>query len=247
MRAKRTSQISIFDQFAAHDIGRELQGMSVLLDAHPVLLDFVADDLGSSATTGRCGLTAESALRCALLKQTRQLTYDELAFHLLDSASFGAFARLPLGWTPSKAALQANIAAMTDATWQAINTRLLDAAGEAGVERAAMWRIDSTVIDSPVHEPSDSRLLLDSVRVMVRLLETGSALPGAPVLNWHDHRRVAKKRAQAIRYTRGADKKTPLYCDLVKVTQATLGYIEDSAARLNGSGGRPVHLEWLAV
>ena len=66
MRAKRTSQISIFDQFAAHDIGRELAGMSAQLDAHPGLLDFVAADLGSGATTGRCGLTAESALRCAL-------------------------------------------------------------------------------------------------------------------------------------------------------------------------------------
>lgn len=68
MRAERTSQVSILDQFAAHDIGRELQGMFELLDAHPVLLDFVADDLGSSAATGRYGLTAESALRCALLK-----------------------------------------------------------------------------------------------------------------------------------------------------------------------------------
>ena len=39
---------------------------------------------------------AESVLRCALLKQHRQLSYEELAFHLEDSASFRAFARLPL-------------------------------------------------------------------------------------------------------------------------------------------------------
>lgn len=235
MRAKRTSQVSIFDQFAAHDIGRELQGMSDLLDAHPVLLDFVADDLGTSASTGRCGLTAEAALRCALLKHHRQLTYDELAFHLLDSASFQAFARLPGGWTPSKAALQANIAAMTDTTWHAINTRLLGAAGEAGVEGGTMWRIDSTVIDSPIHEPSDSSLLLDGVRIMVRLLHEGAALPGAPVLAWRNHTRRAKKRAQAIRYTRGQDKKQALYRDLMEVTQATLGYLNHSAVRLNDS------------
>jgi IS5 family transposase len=156
MRAKRTSQVSLFDQFAEHHIGRELAGMSAQLDAHPVLLDFVADDLGSSAATGRCGLTAEAALRCALLKQHRQLTYDELAFHLLDSASFQAFARLPWGWTPSKAALQANIATITDATWQAISTQLVSAACEAGVERGTMWRIDSTV-----SAPSPRRRLKD--------------------------------------------------------------------------------------
>jgi IS5 family transposase len=39
-------------------------------------------------------LPAELVLRCALLKQYRQLTYEELALHLEDSSSFRAFARL---------------------------------------------------------------------------------------------------------------------------------------------------------
>ena len=39
MRTKRTSQISIFNQFAQHDIGRELAAMSAWLDAHPGVLD----------------------------------------------------------------------------------------------------------------------------------------------------------------------------------------------------------------
>ena len=56
MHAKRTSQMSIFDQFAAHESGLELKGMSEQLDAHPEWLDFVANDLGSSAVTGRCRL-----------------------------------------------------------------------------------------------------------------------------------------------------------------------------------------------
>jgi len=242
MRAKRTAQISLYDQFAAHDIGRELAGMSDLLDAHPVLLDVVAEDLGSSAATGRCGLSAESALRCALLKQYRQLTYEELAFHLLDSASFQAFARLPQDWTPSKAALQANIATIRETTWQVINTQLLGSARQAGVERGTLWRVDSTVIDSPIHAPSDSTLLLDSVRVMVRLLASGQALPGAPVLGWHNHLRRAKKRARAIRYTRGKDKQQALYRDLVALTQATLGYLEHSVTRLRRSGAEPTAL-----
>ena len=55
------------------------------------------------------GLPAESVLRCALLKQYRQLSYQELAFHLSDSASFRAFARLPLHWCPKKSVLQETI------------------------------------------------------------------------------------------------------------------------------------------
>ncbi|HYW75624.1 MAG TPA: ISNCY family transposase [Gammaproteobacteria bacterium] len=232
MRVKRTSQISIFDPFAQHEIGRELRGMSEQLDAHPELLDFVAEDLGGSAATGRGGLSAESVLRCALLKQYRQLSYDELAFHLQDSASFQAFARLPRRWIPKRAALQANVTAIGAATWEAINQRLVGAAGQAGVERGTMWRLDSTVIDSPIHEPSDSSLLLDGVRVMGRLLESADHLPGAPVLDWHNHRRRAKRRARAIRYTRGQDRKKPLYRDLIDQTRAMLGYLADSAAPL---------------
>ena len=69
--------------------------MSQWLDEHRELLGFVAEDLrrGGVTETGREGLPAKSVLGCALLKQHRQLSYEELAFHLEDSASFRAFAR----------------------------------------------------------------------------------------------------------------------------------------------------------
>ncbi|MBB4232938.1 hypothetical protein GGD56_006838 [Rhizobium mongolense] len=57
------------------------------------------------AQTGRQGSPSEAVLRCALLKQYRQLSYEELAFHLEDFASFRAFARLPWGWSPKKSVL----------------------------------------------------------------------------------------------------------------------------------------------
>ena len=71
MCIKRTSQISIFDQFAEHEIGRQLAAMSRWLDAHPTVLDGVAKDLRVSSVkaTGRWGMSAESVLRCTLLKQ----------------------------------------------------------------------------------------------------------------------------------------------------------------------------------
>ena len=43
----------------------------------------VAGDLRRhGGESGRRGLPAETVLRCALLKQQRQLSYEELAFHL---------------------------------------------------------------------------------------------------------------------------------------------------------------------
>ena len=90
MRQERTVQASIFDLFAGHEIGRELKAMSAWLDDHRELASLVAADLRRHGVkaTGRCGLPAEAVLRCAVLKQHRQLSYQELAFHLEDSASF---------------------------------------------------------------------------------------------------------------------------------------------------------------
>src|SRR6516225_7942665 len=87
-----------------HDIGCELKAMSQWLDGQRELISLVAADLRQQEVrhTGRRGLPAESVLRCALLKQQRPLSYEELAFHLEDSASFRAFARLPVTWTPKK-------------------------------------------------------------------------------------------------------------------------------------------------
>src|SRR5581483_6148822 len=127
---ERTVQASIFDLFAGHEIGRELKAMSQWLDHHPALLKLVATDLLRRGVkeTGREGLPAESVLRCGLLKQHRQLSYEELAFHLEDSASFRAFARLPLSWTPKKSVLHKTISAIRAETWQAINQTVLQSA-----------------------------------------------------------------------------------------------------------------------
>ena len=94
MRQERTVQASLFDLFADHEIGRELKAMSQWLDEHRELNGLAAEDLRRQGVkeTGRQGLPAESVLRCGLLKQHRQLSYEELAFHLEDSASFRAFA-----------------------------------------------------------------------------------------------------------------------------------------------------------
>ena len=73
-------------------------------------------------------------LRCGLLKQHRQLSYEELAFHLEDSASFRAFARLPLSWTPKKSVLHKTISAIRAETWEAINRTVLASARQEKIE-----------------------------------------------------------------------------------------------------------------
>ncbi len=178
-------------------------------------------------------------LRCAVLKQYRQLSYQELAFHLEDSASFRAFARLPWSWSPRKSVLHQTISALRAETWEAINRALLSSAAEARLERGRVVRLDSTVTAALLHEPSDSSLLWDAVRVMVRLLREAHALGAGGALAWRDHRRAAKKRARDIQYTRGRPKRVQLYRELIRITRATLAYLHQATMQLAGAAVWP--------
>jgi IS5 family transposase len=234
MRQERTVQATIFEVFAQHEIGCELKAISQWLDGQRPLVSLVAGDLRRQGMreTGRRGLPAETVLRCALLKQQRQLSYEELAFHLEDSASFRAFARLPLKWSPKKSVLHQTISAIGAQTWEAINQALLVSAQQEKLENGAMVRIDSTVSAALMHSPSDSTLLWDAVRVMTRLLRRAARLPEAPAVRWRDRRRLAKKRARAIDYSRGKAKKRTLYRELIAAAQATRAELQAVAEGL---------------
>src|SRR5436305_2116730 len=221
MRQERIVQATIFEVFAGHEIGCELKAISQWLDRQRALAGLGAGDLRRHGLreTGRRGLPAETVLRGALLKQQRQLSYEELAFHLEDSASFRAFARLPLAWSPKRSVLHQTISAIRPETGEAVTRAVL--AKQDRLESGATVRIDSTVTAALMHEPSDSALLWDAVRVMTRLLRQAAAVPGAPVLQWRDRRRLAKKRARAIQYSRGKTSRRRLYRELIAATRAT--------------------------
>ena len=233
MRQERTVQANLFDRFADHELGRELRAMSQWLDEHRELNSLAAEDLRRHGVkeTGREGLPAESVVRCALLKQHRQLTYEELAFHLEDSASFRAFARLPLSWTPKKSVLHRTISAIRAETWESINRAVLTTAHDEKIETGKVVRFDSTVTAALMHEPTDSRLLWDAVRVLARLLRAADALVAG--LAWRDHRRAAKKRARTIQYARDRLKRITHYRELIKLTRSTLTYADQAAAEVS--------------
>jgi IS5 family transposase len=239
MRQERTVQATIFEVFAGHQIGCELKAISGWLDGQRWLISVVASDLRREGLqqTGRRGLPAETVLRCALLKQQRQLSYEELAFYLEDSASFRAFARLPLAWSPKRSVLHRTISAIRPATWEAVNRALIASARQDKLEEGAMVRIDSTVTAALMHEPSDSALLWDAVRLMTRLLRQAAALSGAPAMHWHDRRRMAKRCASEIAYSRGKDNRRRLYRKLIAATHATRAALLRAAKRLIGLAG----------
>src|SRR4030042_902116 len=79
MRRKLNRQTNLFTAVSSNPIARELKEISKIIDANPGVLDLVYQDLvrAKRYDTGREGLTAEQVLRCCILKQYRQLSYEE--------------------------------------------------------------------------------------------------------------------------------------------------------------------------
>ncbi len=185
------------------------------------MIDWVQRDLSNICknNAGHNSLTAESVLRCAILKQTKNLTYEDLEFSLMDSLSCQTFGQFDLSKSlPKKSALQSNITRISNVIWEVISQQILKDAKTQKIEKGDVIRIDSTVTDTNIHEPTDSGLLWDSVRTIVRLMDKAVELTESSI-PWVSHRHGAKKRMHEIFNTKGIAKKVPLYESLLKYVQ----------------------------
>jgi len=184
------------------------------------------------AGKGREGMTAELVLRALIIKQLYGLTYRGLAHCLSDSNGCRAFCDIaPGAKSPKRSALQSNIKLLKPATLEAINKALLGLAGERGVERGRKTRTDCTVIETNIHEPTDSSLLYDCVNVLVRLMTEARKL--RLTIEFTDHSRRAKRRMLNIEYAKRKRSRVGWYKDLIKVTDKTVRWAEAALKQLD--------------
>lgn len=164
MREKYQKQMSLMTALVEHPHGKELEVISQILDKNSSILDLVYQDLKQKETKtclGAKGMSAEQVLRAAIIKQMNEFSYEELAFHIIDSSCYRWFYRIGLmdkGFKSS--ALCSNIKSLSPETWEAINALTVVAyAKDQGIEKGRQVRMDSTVVDSNIHDPKDSTLL----------------------------------------------------------------------------------------
>ena len=236
MRKKWDEQTSIFHILPRNKIARELEAISAILDTQPQILDRVYKDLlrVRLADTGREGMSAEQVLRCAILKQYRNLTYEELAFHLEDSQSFRAFAKMRMGQYPSSSTLQENIKGLSAESWETVQQAILGYAESQGLEKGRSARIDSTMVETNIHHPTDSTLLQDGIRIITRWLAEGKSLLPVPEYSFVGHNRRAKKRVVTILNARKEAIRQRAYRDLLGLAGRVRGYALGAIPVLSG-------------
>ena len=247
MREKWQKQMPLMPQITDHAQSKELKVISNIIDANPIICQRVLQDLNKGKNVAhRCGangMSADQVLRCAIVKFLFGFTYQELAFHLVDSASLSWFCRIGIADKGfKKSALNKNIKAISADTWEAINTDLLGYANTEKIEKGRKVRIDCTCVESNIHYPTDSNLLWDAVRVLTRLMDQCRQC-GVNIRGFHNHNRVAKRRMLAILNAKENKKRKGAYADLLKTTGKVVAYAKRTIDVITASPGADMRVE----
>lgn len=225
MRQICNPQLPLAEPWGNHPQAQELQAISGLLDQLPdVARRAHADLVGThQATVGCAGLSGEQTLRLALLKQINRISYEDLAFLLVDSRVARTFSRLPIDRSPSSSTLGENIKLISPGTWEVINRAIVGLAHDTGIENGDEVRTDCTVVEANVLEPNDARLLWDCTRVATRIVgRIQAALPDVP-FDFVDRARAVKGLSYEIQFLSRGEQRTARYCallDMVCLVQA---------------------------
>jgi len=207
---------------------QELETISAILDGQPNIYDKVLQDLNrGKVLKRRCGangMSAEQVLRCAIVKILFDFTYEELAFHIVDSQSLRWFCRIGIAEDGfQKSALNSNIKRISAETWELINRDILGYANEQGIEKGRTVRTDCTCVESPIHKPRDSNQLWDGVRVLTRIIKRVRDEFGK-VQGFSDHTRRAKRRMLAVMNAKSKKDRKKAYVDLIKAADSVIEY-----------------------
>jgi len=225
MRKTRNQQLPLVEATTDHPKAKEFAQISNILDANSNIYTLVQQDLGiSEKNIGANGMTAEQIFRAAIVKKIGNYSYRELEFHLADSRTYNRFCKIGFGRSFKKSALQKGGKAISTETWEQVNRLLIDHAKKLGIEKGRKVRIDCTVVESNIHPPYDSELLVDSNRVLARLLaEVKTGLPDI-VFRFMDHCRRSRRRNLEIMNAKNNEHRKKPYKDLVEITEKTIGY-----------------------
>jgi IS5 family transposase len=230
MRENHKIQPKLAEPWLDAPHAKELKALSGLLDDHPTIGERVAQDIGRPG--GRPGMTGDQVFRVLILKQMNEFSYDELAFHLADSRTYQRFCGFGLTDSiPKRSTLAGNLKRVQPETLEAIGRDTVLIASQLGIEKGRKVRVDSTVVETNIHEPSDSSLLWDCVRTMIRLMKAAVGL-GVADLVFSDRSRRAKRRAHEIRRAQGDRQRRQGYKDLLSVTAEVSRAAEAAVVRL---------------
>lgn len=204
---------------------------AVLADAQLVecVYEALARRWAKSRTRGRKGTPAEVVLRLLLLKHMRNWSYAVLEREVRANLVYRQFTRVGAQKVPDAKTLGKLGLALGPEIIEQLHRRVVGIAQAKGIVAGGKLRVDTTVVETNIHYPTDSTLLGDGVRVLTRTMKQIAALAGRAGAKLRDRTRSVRYRlieigrASRSRGEQAQDKLKGSYQKLLRATARVVG------------------------
>jgi transposase, IS5 family len=230
----------------ATQIDPVLQALDGLLEDDD-LYQQVRADLGKryrfTLVHGRHSTPVEVLLRMLLCKHLYQWSFKETEERVKDSLVLRWFCRVYFARVPDETTLLRWLRTLRPETLHTLNDRVVRLAVQAKVTKGRKLRLDATCVQTEIHHPTDSGLLVDSVRVLSRIVKRAKGLLTNQVSyleqTCRSRLRSARKTAQTLHRQlrrKGEDKEAEqklLYQKLIETTEQMVRQVTHVAQALS--------------
>jgi hypothetical protein len=143
-----------------------------------IVYEALARRYPQSRTRGRPATPAEVVLRLLLLKHMRNWSYRVLEREVRANLVYRQFTRVGAQKVPDAKTLGRLAIALGPEIIEQIHRRVVAIACEKRIIRGRRLRLDTTVVETDIHYPTDSSLLGDGVRVLTRAMKRIAKIAG---------------------------------------------------------------------
>ena len=151
-----------------------------------------------SRTRGRLQTPAEVVLRLLVLKHVRDWSYQTLEREVRANLVYRAFARIGGERVPDAKTMGRLGQVIGAEVVSGLHRRVVELAVENKVVQGRRMRVDTTVVETNIHYPTDSSLLGDGARVLTRIMKQVAGAVGELQERVRDRMRSVRKKVVGL-------------------------------------------------
>ena len=191
----------------------ELALIDVVLEKHPEFYELVAEDIQGANKNNELGRkdgpSVEQVVRAAIYKELKQLSYTDLEYAQYDSRICAVFIKLDIRKPFSSEVFYKYISRVSEEGLTKLMVAINKVALSEGLEDAERIRMDTTVVESDIHYPTNNSLVWDCIKESHRILSKLEGVEkGLKVINYPGQ---AKSNYYQINVTKSEEKRRGLF------------------------------------
>ena len=194
-----------------------------------LVFDALARRWTHSRTRGRRGTPADVVLRLLVLKHVRNWSYGALEREVRANLVYRQFTHVGAGKVPDAKTLGRIGLALGPAVVERLHQRVVTISRECGIVEGRRMRVDTTVVETNIHYPTDASLVGVGVRVLTRTMKKITELAGAVGAVLRDRSRSTQRcliqigRAARSRSDQGKQRLQQCYRRLLAISGRVAG------------------------